>query len=41
MCYGNSPSDLTRRLPQAGDYRLIVSGSEAASGTYRVKIESR
>jgi Caspase domain len=41
MCYGNSPSDLTRRLPQAGDYRLIVSGSEAATGTYRVKIESR
>ena len=38
MCYGNSPSDLTRRLPQAGDYRLIVSGSDGATGTYRVTL---
>ena len=33
--------DLTRTLPQAGDYWLIVSGSDAATGTYRVKIQSR
>jgi hypothetical protein len=28
-------------LPQAGDYRLIVSGSDAATGTYRAKIQGR
>jgi hypothetical protein len=42
MCSGGSPSDQEEvTLPQAGSYRLIVSGSEAATGTYRVKIQSR
>ena len=38
LCDTNSPSDLTRTLPQAGSYRLIVSGSHAATGTYRVTL---
>jgi hypothetical protein len=42
MCTGGSPSDQADvTLPQAGKYRLIVSGSEASTGTYRVKIQSR
>ncbi len=41
LCYTNSPSDKEVTLPQAGDYRLIVSGSDAATGTYRVKVQSR
>jgi hypothetical protein len=42
LCSGGSPSDQEEvTLPQAGSYRLIVSGSEAATGTYRVKIQSR
>ena len=42
LCSGDSPSDQEEvTLPQAGSYRLIVSGSDAATGTYRVKIQSR
>ena len=41
LCSGDSPSDKEATLPQAGSYRLIVSGSEAATGTYRIKIQSR
>lgn len=41
VCDADSPSDQTVTLPQDGDYRLIVSGSDAATGTYRVKIQSR
>ena len=42
MCSGDSPSDQEDvTLPQAGDYRLIVSGSEASTGTYRVKTQKR
>jgi Caspase domain len=42
MCSGGSPSDQADvTLPQAGKYRLIVSGGEAATGTYRVKVHSR
>jgi predicted secreted protein len=40
VCDSNSPSDLTRTLPLAGDYRLIVSGSNAATGTYRITLWS-
>lgn len=39
MCSGDSPSDQENvTLPQAGSYRLIVSSSEASTGTYRVKL---
>jgi hypothetical protein len=41
LCDTNSPSDKEVTLPQAGDYRLIVSGSDAATGTYRIKTQSR
>jgi large repetitive protein len=41
MCSGDSPSDQEVTLQQAGSYRLIVSGSEASTGTYRVKTQSR
>jgi hypothetical protein len=41
LCSDGSPSDKTVTLPQAGAYRLIVKGSEASTGTYRVNIQSR
>jgi hypothetical protein len=41
LCSGNSPSGKEVTFPQAGSYRLIVSGSEASTGTYRIKIQSR
>jgi hypothetical protein len=41
LCDTNSPSDKEVTLPQARDYRLIVSGSDAATGTYRIKTQSR
>jgi hypothetical protein len=41
LCSSNSPSDQTVTLPQAGSYRLIVKGNDDATGTYRVKIQSR
>jgi len=41
LCSGDSPADKEVTLQQAGSYRLIVSGSEASTGTYRVKTQSR
>lgn len=38
LCSGDTTADQEVTLPQAGSYRLIVSGSEASTGTYRVKI---
>lgn len=41
LCSGDTPSNEEVTLPQAGDYRLIVSSSGAATGTYRIKIQGR
>jgi hypothetical protein len=41
MCDTTTPSNQEVILPQAGDYRLIVSGRDAATGTYRVTTQSR
>jgi hypothetical protein len=41
MCSGGGTYDQTVRLPQAGSYQLTVKGSDDATGTYRVKIQSR
>jgi hypothetical protein len=41
LCSTGSPSDQTATLPQAGSYQLIVSGSGADTGTYRLKIQGR
>jgi hypothetical protein len=41
LCSTDSPYDQTKTLPQDGTYQLTVSGSDDATGTYRVKIQSR
>ncbi|MGH8834131.1 MAG: hypothetical protein ACRDWG_03915, partial [Actinomycetes bacterium] len=41
LCSTGSPFDQAVTLPEAGSYQLIVNGSGADTGTYRVKIQSR
>jgi hypothetical protein len=41
LCSGGGTYDRMETLPQAGPYRLIVKGSDDATGTYRVKSQSR
>jgi hypothetical protein len=41
MCSGGSPVDKTVTLPRDGSHQLIVHGRDGATGSYRVKLESR
>ena len=41
MCSSGTPIDQTVTLGQAGSYRLSVHGRDNATGTYRVRIQSR
>jgi len=41
VCSTTSAYDQTVTLPQDGSYQLTVKGDDDATGTYRVKIQSR